>query len=287
MPEKWIDVSAHQGVIDWTRVKASGVLGVVIRAGYGSSADQQDARFSENIRGAHAAGLKTAVYWFHYADSVERMLSEWVVCRQIILPYKAQIQFVASDYEYDSVRYYRKLHGEDPSNDLINSMVSVFLNAAKKDGWGTALYSNNDYRKNVFSSATLAAWDLWLADYDGAPDVPCAMQQTGSTGTVPGITGNVDTDISLRTISVPVAEPPYTCDTSGTVEIARGAAYQALITCSGMPKVVAGTADVVTVLNRYDDGNKHYFYFVPIGSSGQDAGIYINGGPRQFIVKIR
>ncbi len=71
------------------------------------------------------------------------------------------------------------------------------------------------------------------------------------------------------------------------MEIARGNAYQALITCSGMPNVVAGTADIVTVLHRYDDGDKHYYYIVPIGRSGQDAGVYINGGPRQFVARVK
>ena len=282
MTEKWIDVSAHQGLIGWPQVKASGVAGAVIRAGYGGSADQQDAQFAANIRGAAAAGLKVAVYWFHYADSADGILKEWAVCRQIILPFRESILFVASDYEYDSCRYYKKLHGAAPGNDLINRMVNAFLGAAKSDGWGTALYTNNDYRRNVFSAATLAAWDLWLADYTGAPDVPCAMQQTGSGGSVPGISGVVDTDACFKAYGV----TDYACDTSGTVEIARGAAYQALITCKTAPKVVAGTPDIVTVLHRYDDGDKHYYYIVPIGRQGQDVGIYINGGPRQFIVKI-
>lgn len=87
--------------------------------------------------------------------------------------------------------------------------------------------------------------------------------------------------------SAPAEKASYTCDTSGTVEITRGAAYQVLITCSGAPKVTAGTADIVTVLPRYDDGDRHYFYIVPIGRSGQTVGIYINGGPRQFVAKIK
>lgn len=282
MNEKWIDVSAHQGAIDWPRVKAFGVMGAVIRAGFGSDITQKDARFDANIREATAAGLKVAVYWFHYADSIPNILSEWSVCRQIILPYKKQILFVASDYEYDSVNYYKKLHGAAPENSLINGMVNAFLNTAKSDGWGTMLYTNNDYRKTVFSPTTLAAWDLWLADYTGDPDVSCAMQQTGSKGSVPGISGNVDMDICFKTYGT----AGYTCDTYGTVQIARGNAYQALITCNGTPNVVAGTADVVTVLNRYDDGDKHYYYIVPIGTSGKASGIYING-TRQFIAAVK
>jgi GH25 family lysozyme M1 (1,4-beta-N-acetylmuramidase) len=287
MAENWIDVSAHncRTPIDWRKVAASGVKGAVIRAGYGNDASQQDTAFIANITGAIAAGLKTAIYWFAYADSVQDALAEWATCRQIVGPYKDKIAFVAYDYEYDSYNYYRRIHGVNPPTALINDMTNAFLGAAKADGWGTALYTNNDYRRNIFSALTLGKWDVWLADYTGGPDISCAMQQTGSTGTVPGISGSVDMDVCFKVYG---AQPPdYTCDTSGTVLIARGNAYQALITCKGRPQVNAGTPDIVTVLHRYDDGDKHYYYFVPIGETGKEAGIYINGGPKQFICKIK
>ena len=212
MAEKWIDVSAHNGVIDWPRVKASGVDGVVIRVGYGDDVSQQDKRFAENIEGARAAGLKVAVYWFHYADSVSDMLKEWECCRQIILPYREQICFVVSDYEYDSYNYYCRVHGNAPTNELINQMVMAFRGAAKADGWKTAIYTNNDYRRNIFTPQTLSAFDLrWFAYYSGKSTVPCGMQQTGSTGHVPGISGNVDMDVAFTSFgvaTVPVASSP-------------------------------------------------------------------------------
>ena len=286
MAEKWIDVSTHSGTVDWKKVAGAGIAGAVLRAGYGADPGQQDARFAENVTGAAAAGLKIGVYWFHYADSEERMLLEWKACRKTIEPYRKNILFVASDYEYDSVRYYKERHGSEPENALVNRMVNAFLGAAKADGWNVMLYTNNDSRKNVFSAVTLAAWDLWLADYTGAPDVTCAMQQTGSSGEVPGTGGSVGTDVCFLDFGA-AGSPPCTCDTSGTVTVARGEAYQALITCRGRPKVAAGTPGVVTVLHRYDDGDRHYYYFVPIGSPGRETGIYLNGGARRFIVKVK
>jgi GH25 family lysozyme M1 (1,4-beta-N-acetylmuramidase) len=284
--EPWIDVSAHQGVIDWAHVAAAGIKGAVLRAGYGNDASQEDTQFAANIAGTIAAGLKVAIYWFSYAVSVDDAIQEWAVCRKIILPYRGKILFVASDYEYDSVSYYHRIYGADPTHELINSMVMAFRGAAAADSWPTCIYLNNDYRRNVFTPQTLSAFNfIWLADYSGAADIPCALQQTGSTGKVSGISGNVDLDSAFSTFNV--ANPPYTCDTSGTVVIARGSAYQALITCKGAPRAVAGTSDVVTVLHRYDDGDKHYYYIVPIGRSGDQAGIYINGGGRQFIAKVK
>lgn len=287
MAEKWIDVSAHQGAINWPKVSASGVRGAIIRAGYGNDASQRDTCFTANMKGAIAAGLKVAVYWFGYADSPTDARKEWAVCKQIIAPYKGHILFVAYDYEYDSISYYRRVHGTAPSNALINSMVNTFLCAAKADGYGTMLYTNNDYRLNTFSAETLAAWDVWIADYTGDPDIACAIQQTGSTGRADGISGNVDIDTCFKAYGKSAADPPYTCDTSGTVEVARGAAYQVEITCASAPRIGAGTADVVTILPRSSGGGKWYYYLVPIGKRGDEAGIYINGGPRQLIVKIK
>ena len=287
MSENWIDVSAHNGVIDWPRVAASGVSGAVLRAGYGNDAAQKDICFDANIKGALAAGLKVAVYWFSYADSVDDALKEWQVCRQIILPYRGRICFVASDYEYDSYNYYRRVHGTAPSNDLINQMVNAFLGSAKMDGWGTILYTNNDYRRNVFSAATLAAWDIWLADYTGGPDVPCAMQQTGSTGHVPGISGNVDMDTAFADFGT--GEAPdgaaYHTDTTGCYRLTRGSTYRLRVTCTaGRPHVVTGTDGVCGITLHSHSGNDYYYDLHGIGQPDQATGIYINRGKTSALV---
>lgn len=291
MNEKWIDVSAHNchtAPIDWRKVAASGVRGAVIRAGYGNDPSQRDTAFIANIIGAIAAGLKVAVYWFSYAVSVADARKEWEVCKQVIGPYKSKILFVAFDYEYDSVSYYKKVIGSAPSDALINQMVNAFLNAAKADGWGTALYTNNDYRRNVFSAATLKAWNIWLADYTGGPDIPCAMQQTGSTGTVPGITGNVDLDTLFQAIG---AQPDYTCDTSNGAEnpvvIPMGGCYTAKTT--GNVQLVAGkspTSARVQLVRCIQPGFT-LWHIVPFGNPGQSVGIYAEGGPLLFVCKIK
>ena len=283
MSEKWIDVSAHQGSIDWPKVAASGVKGAIVRAGYGDDPSQQDTGFAANIGGALAAGLKTAVYWFSYADSLADAQKEWAVCRQIISPYRGKIKFAAYDYEYDSYNYYRRIHGAEPADALINGMANAWLNSAKAEGWTGVLYTGEEYRRNVFSVMTLKMWDIWLADYSGTVDEAFAVRQTAGTGKVPGISAAVDLDVVYKDFDMPA----YTCDTSGTVEIARGSAYQIAVTAASAPGVVAGTGDVVTILPRSSTGDRWFYYLVPIGRPGEQAGIYINSAPRQMIVKIK
>jgi LysM repeat protein len=257
MPENWIDVSSHNGMINWKQVKESGIVGAIIRAGYGKDASQQDTQFSANIKGAIEAGLKTGVYWFNYCCSVEDAKKEWETCKKIIEPYRGNICFVASDYEYDSVRYFTSVRGTAPTNELINDMVNAFLNSAKADGWGTMLYTNNDYCRNVFSKTTLAAWDIWLADYTGDPDIPCAIQQTSSAGRVPGISGNVDTDLCYKVFdvpqkpSVPAATAPKTPDAS-TYTVKAGDTLSAIAAKFGT------TYQELAKLNGIADPNKIY-----------------------------
>ncbi len=53
---KGIDVSHHQGKIDWEKVKADGIQFAIIRAGFGNSASQKDEQFDANMQGAHGWG---------------------------------------------------------------------------------------------------------------------------------------------------------------------------------------------------------------------------------------
>jgi lysozyme len=283
MNEKWIDVSYHNGKIDWEKVAESGVKGAIIRAGYGGELTQKDKRFDENMNGAINAGLKVAVYWFGYPRSADDAEKEWEVCKQVINPYRNNILFVAYDYEYDSRGYFKEMHGYYPSNTLINSMVTAFLNAAKSDGWKTCIYTNNDYRLHIFSASTLAVPDyLWLADYSGGPDIPCAIQQTGSTGHVSGITGNVDMD----TVFIPIGVPEFKCDTTMDVTRAPGGWYQFKVTSDMNPKVNVGSDGVATILPRYRLGSDYFYYIVAYGKPGTETGVYVND-VLQFKFKIK
>ena len=65
MTQLGIDVSEHNGEIDWKKVAEEGIGFAIIRAGYGSA--YLDSQFYENVNGAHDAGLKLGIYHFGYA----------------------------------------------------------------------------------------------------------------------------------------------------------------------------------------------------------------------------
>ncbi len=96
---KGIDVSEHNGVIDWEKAKASGVGFAMIRAGYGRTVEKQ---FKRNISECNRVGLPCGVYWFSYALNAVGAANEAKACLKAIAPYKVDLP-VAFDLEHDSV----------------------------------------------------------------------------------------------------------------------------------------------------------------------------------------
>ena len=189
MIKNGIDVSYHQGVIDWKQVKQSGVEYAIIRAGYGKNT--VDKRFIENICGAESIGLKIGVYWFLYALNEADAIENAKRCIDTIALYKDVITLkVWCDYEYDSDNYSIK-------NDVVQTkesrtrIVKTFLHTLEEYGYDVGVYANPDYLNNKFLD--LSEYPLWLAKYSSDKgDYEPFMWQYSSKGSVPGIKGNVD-----------------------------------------------------------------------------------------------
>ena len=80
--KKGIDVSYHNGDIDWQAVKDAGIEFVIVRSSYGLQS--KDSKFAEYVIGAKAAGLLVGAYHYSYALSVEDAIQEAANCREAI-----------------------------------------------------------------------------------------------------------------------------------------------------------------------------------------------------------
>ena len=208
MTLKGIDVSAHNGLIDWQTVKDAGIQFAIIRAGYGNDISQKDQYFDRNIQGAINAGIPVGVYWFSYATSVEDAKKEAETCKTVIAPYKDQITWpVFFDFEYDSVRWCRQ-NGVNPGAQLVTDMALTFLQNLQSAGFKVGNYANLDYCRNWFQMERLSDFPLWFAQYGvDSPALSCPIWQFGGTS-VPGCSGSIDTNIAYTDLSngtVPVA----------------------------------------------------------------------------------
>ena len=134
------------------------------------------------------------------------------------------------------------------------------------------------------SGTAILIWMAWSSSVTPANTDRsglCDIWQYSSTGSVPGISGPVDLDVSYHDFAV----PPYTCDTTTDVEIKLGGCYTAKTT--GDIQLVPGTAGRVQIIYC---PQKDYtlWHIVPIGQAGQDVGIYPAGSTNKlFTVKIK
>lgn len=193
---KGIDISEHNGVVDWEKVKASGVTFAMIRAGYGRTVDKQ---FRRNAGECNRVGLPFGVYWFSYALNAAGAAQEAAVCLETIKPYRIDLP-VAYDLEYDSVQYAQK-QGVHVGMKLASDMVRAFCRAVREAGYTAMNYANPDYLNRYFDAGVQEDFPVWLAQWpNGTPslDKPprtCDIWQYSEKGSVPGILGAVDLDV--------------------------------------------------------------------------------------------
>lgn len=192
-----IDVSYHQGYIDWNAVADSGLVDfAIIRTGYGGEnwTDQVDQRFAENYAGAVANGIDVGVYHFSYATTAEMARREAEFCLYILdgreLDYPVFYDIETADHR-------------NMDSSTMADIVEAFCTTIEQGGYDVALYSSPALYNGSLSSSRLDKYDRWVAHY--GVDRPVfskdfVMWQSGFR-TVPGISGNVDADYGYKDYS--------------------------------------------------------------------------------------
>ena len=186
MRSKGIDVSEHQGHIDWAKVAKDGVQFAVIRAGYGRELSQKDDYFEQNYTAAKKAGIQVGAYWYSYADSVKRAEEEAKTCLKVLEGKKFDLPiFFDQEYEKSILALSSKTR-----TDIILKFLEIIQAAGRKCG----LYSSTNFITTKLQASRLRQYPLWIAEYGSKlhyPGTVWAWQYT-STGRVSGIKGHVD-----------------------------------------------------------------------------------------------
>ena len=183
MAHKGIDVSRHQGNIDWAKVKADGVEFVILRAGYGRFTSQVDSKFEEYYAGAKAVGLPVGCYWFSYARTSDIAKTEAEVCLQVIKGKKFDLPVF-----YD-------IEGTALSTGSAQAKCKAFCDVIHNAGYQTGVYASESPFNNALKGFSLPyTWVKWVAKYS-SKEPTCGgvnVWQYSSKGSVNGIKGNVD-----------------------------------------------------------------------------------------------
>lgn len=191
-----IDISKHNGTVDWNAVKNAGVEFVILRCGYRGSASGvlvEDEKFRTNIKGATAAGLKVGIYFFSQAVNEMEAVEEASLTLSLIKGHKISYP-VYIDVEAASGR------ADGLSAAERTKVVKAFCETVRDSGYTAGVYSNKNWFAEKMDTGAFGNYRIWLAQYTESPTYTgrYEMWQYSSRGTIPGIKGDVDLNICYQ-----------------------------------------------------------------------------------------
>jgi GH25 family lysozyme M1 (1,4-beta-N-acetylmuramidase) len=186
---KGIDVSKHQGKIDWDKVKASGKVDfAIIRAGYGKETSQVDNQFERNYTACKRVGIPVGAYWYSYATTTAEAEQEANVFLKTISGKLFEYP-IAYDIE------------ESKSLSNATKLCSAFCDAIEKAGYYAAIYTFKSALENNLDDSVKSRYDIFLShvgvsksSYSG----DYGLWQYSWTGKIDGITADVDLDYAYK-----------------------------------------------------------------------------------------
>lgn len=190
-----VDVSSHQGEIDWELVRSAGMEFAIIRIGYRgytSGGVYADEYARANLEGAKAAGLKVGVYFYSQALDEGEARREAKFCLDF-LDGEALDLPVVFDWEYAG----EDTRSAEMTRDALMACTRTFCREVEEGGYEAMIYFNPHIAENLLTLEELQEYPFWLAMYTDQMSWPYAvdMWQYTATGSVPGIEG--DADINL------------------------------------------------------------------------------------------
>lgn len=204
-----IDVSTHQGTIDWDEVAGAGLSFAIIKATQGRSEataglrNFTDSKFKRNITEAHRIGLRVGVYHYLTAQTVGEAMEEAKYFLSVIEPYKPLIDLWAVvDVESKHL---------PKDKTLLTQIVNTFCSRVTSAGMQPMVYTNPDYLKHRLND--ISYWPLWLALWRNETNVPTVkdypamkLWQWGSEK-ISGISGDADANFAIVGLPVIKEEP--------------------------------------------------------------------------------
>lgn len=196
---KGIDVSRYQGNIDFSKVKSAGVEYVMIRCGYrsyGSGLLTEDTSFKANIENALSNNLDVGVYFFTQAISVSEAIEEADFVLSLIRPYSVTYPVVLDVEEIYNDTYRQ----QELSKEQLTDIIIAFCDHIKKAGYTPMIYGNLKCFAGMVDLKRLENYEKWFAYYSDELYFPyeISMWQYTDSGSIDGISGNVDFNISFK-----------------------------------------------------------------------------------------
>ena len=180
-----IDVSSHNGEIDFDKVKADGYSFVIIKASEGL--EHHDSRFATNYDNARKSGLKVGAYHFFRKDTdglnQAKNFLETIGWRKLDLPLVVDVE----DWS----------NAKNVEDERTQKNLDAMLDNLRSRGHKVMVYTNGDGYKKYIKDGQINI-NLWLCAFkqpDKLKHIPHQLQQYSHWGRVKGIWGDVDLNV--------------------------------------------------------------------------------------------
>lgn len=153
---KGIDVSVHQGNVNWEAVKTGGVDYAIIRAGYGRELSQKDKQFENNYTGCKANNIPVGAYWYSYALTVEDAVREAKTFLEVLK---------GKTFEFPVYFDMEERSQFDLGKTKCTEIAKAFMDTVEKAGYWVGLYMSTSYLNNYISEDVRKRYAVWVAQY--------------------------------------------------------------------------------------------------------------------------
>lgn len=241
-----IDVSRHNGAINWSQVASSGCKFAFIRCGNPQTG--MDANFVTNITNASAAGLRTGVYYYSHATTVEAAKAEAEQTLAWISNYNVNYPVV-----YDVEAGGQKKLNAEQMTAIVNTYCSIIQSA----GYYPVVYS---YKNFIAQKLPNITWDKWVAQYGQSLnyDNNVTFWQYTSHGSVAGVPGRVDMDYQYKDYDSLIVKDGWSDQNGGRRYFKNWRMTRGFADIEGATRYFDGAGNMA-VARFFDDNGKRYY----------------------------
>lgn len=185
---KGIDISRHNGTVYWPKA-ATAIDFAILRAGYGKTST--DETFAANYKGAKAAGLRVGAYLYSYALTPDDARAE---ARHLLRIVRGLELDMPLWFDMEDADGYKREHGFSFTRSNISAITQAFVDTIRAAGYKCGVYASKSWLDDYIQ---VDADAVWLAQWAYKPTYtkPFDVWQNSDYGTVPGVTGKVDTNV--------------------------------------------------------------------------------------------
>lgn len=156
-----LDLSKHNGLVDFKKVKEQGVKFVILRCGYASLSNRsnlyKDPKFEEYYKGAKEVGLNVGVYFYSRCNTTATALAE--------------AKFILNTIKGKELDYPVWLDVEDVSTlksvprETMTNAITTCLNYIQDKGYYVGIYTGAYILKDYLVENKLSSYDKWIAQW--------------------------------------------------------------------------------------------------------------------------